>query len=321
MSPGSLELADTAARACLARAHRTADELDLLINAGVYHDRILSEPAFAALDPGGHRREPEPASRRESRDVLLRRLQRGVWPADGHSAGRRHARLGDGQARHGGRQRHEPGAGRLARVQLSRGRRRGAVERGRLPRRLHGLSVRHVPRVRGAVPELRELAGGRRARPRPSRPQPPHRRDRRVLRRPGARLRRGDRPRADGGAGASTSARSTCSSPPRRSRASPTPWRRASACPPSGSLRRRTGSPVRTRPRRHSRSSPCDWRRRVRRCSSPRGRGSPSPRRSTGPDPRVRRQRTDIATVARLQALLAPPERGEPRIAPARRGS
>jgi 3-oxoacyl-[acyl-carrier-protein] synthase III len=49
MSPGSLELADTAARACLARADRSADELDLLINAGVYHDRILSEPAFAAL--------------------------------------------------------------------------------------------------------------------------------------------------------------------------------------------------------------------------------------------------------------------------------
>ena len=49
MSPGSLELADTAARACLARAHRSADEHDRLINAGVYHDRILSEPAFAAL--------------------------------------------------------------------------------------------------------------------------------------------------------------------------------------------------------------------------------------------------------------------------------
>jgi alkylhydroperoxidase family enzyme len=31
----------------------------------------------------------------------------------------------------------------------------------------------------------------------------------------------------------------------------------------------------------------------------------------------VRRQRTDIATLAGLQALLAPPERGEPRIAPA----
>ncbi len=32
----------------------------------------------------------------------------------------------------------------------------------------------------------------------------------------------------------------------------------------------------------------------------------------------MRGQRTDIATVARLQALLAPPERNEPRIAPAR---
>ena len=31
----------------------------------------------------------------------------------------------------------------------------------------------------------------------------------------------------------------------------------------------------------------------------------------------MRRQRTDIATVARLQALLAPTERNEPRIAPA----
>ena len=31
------------------RAGRTADELDLLINAGVYHDKILSEPAFASL--------------------------------------------------------------------------------------------------------------------------------------------------------------------------------------------------------------------------------------------------------------------------------
>jgi 3-oxoacyl-[acyl-carrier-protein] synthase-3 len=61
MSPGSLELADTAARSCLDRAHRTAEELDLLINAGVYHDRILSEPAFAALiqeDIGANPNQP-----------------------------------------------------------------------------------------------------------------------------------------------------------------------------------------------------------------------------------------------------------------------
>src|ERR1022692_799022 len=46
---GALELADPAARSCLERAGRTAEELDLLINAGVFHDRILSEPAFASL--------------------------------------------------------------------------------------------------------------------------------------------------------------------------------------------------------------------------------------------------------------------------------
>jgi 3-oxoacyl-[acyl-carrier-protein] synthase-3 len=49
LTPGALELADAAARSCLERANRTAEELDLLINAGVYHDKILSEPAFASL--------------------------------------------------------------------------------------------------------------------------------------------------------------------------------------------------------------------------------------------------------------------------------
>jgi 3-oxoacyl-[acyl-carrier-protein] synthase-3 len=46
---GALELADAAARSCLDRAERRAEELDLLINAGIFHDRILSEPAFASL--------------------------------------------------------------------------------------------------------------------------------------------------------------------------------------------------------------------------------------------------------------------------------
>lgn len=49
LSPGALELADAAARTCLDRADRSAEELDLLINAGVFHDKILSEPAFASL--------------------------------------------------------------------------------------------------------------------------------------------------------------------------------------------------------------------------------------------------------------------------------
>jgi 3-oxoacyl-[acyl-carrier-protein] synthase-3 len=46
---GALALADAAARSCLERAHRTADDVELLINAGVYLDRSMSEPAIAAL--------------------------------------------------------------------------------------------------------------------------------------------------------------------------------------------------------------------------------------------------------------------------------
>ena len=46
---GAVELADAAIRSCLQRADRTAGELDLLINAGVFHDKIISEPAFASL--------------------------------------------------------------------------------------------------------------------------------------------------------------------------------------------------------------------------------------------------------------------------------
>jgi 3-oxoacyl-[acyl-carrier-protein] synthase III len=49
LTSGALQLADAAARSCLARADRSAEELDLLINAGVFHDKILSEPAFASL--------------------------------------------------------------------------------------------------------------------------------------------------------------------------------------------------------------------------------------------------------------------------------
>jgi 3-oxoacyl-[acyl-carrier-protein] synthase-3 len=49
LSTGALELADAAIRSCLERADRTAEELDLLINTGVFHDKILSEPAFASL--------------------------------------------------------------------------------------------------------------------------------------------------------------------------------------------------------------------------------------------------------------------------------
>ncbi|MFP3901285.1 MAG: 3-oxoacyl-[acyl-carrier-protein] synthase III C-terminal domain-containing protein [Acidimicrobiia bacterium] len=61
-----LRLADEAARICLDRAGRTPHDVDLLVNAGLYHDRLLGEPALAAIvqddieanpedpHPGGH---------------------------------------------------------------------------------------------------------------------------------------------------------------------------------------------------------------------------------------------------------------------------
>ncbi|MCV7057840.1 3-oxoacyl-ACP synthase III family protein [Mycolicibacterium gilvum] len=45
----ALHLAVAAARTCLQQARRDADDVDLLINAGIYRDRNLAEPALAAL--------------------------------------------------------------------------------------------------------------------------------------------------------------------------------------------------------------------------------------------------------------------------------
>src|SRR5262245_54391531 len=47
--PSARRLADAAARACLARAGRQANEVDMLINAGVYREDHMGEPALAAL--------------------------------------------------------------------------------------------------------------------------------------------------------------------------------------------------------------------------------------------------------------------------------
>jgi 3-oxoacyl-[acyl-carrier-protein] synthase III len=46
---GALKLADAVARACLARAHLEAGDIDLLLNAGLYREDNLTEPALAAL--------------------------------------------------------------------------------------------------------------------------------------------------------------------------------------------------------------------------------------------------------------------------------
>ncbi|MGO8771179.1 MAG: 3-oxoacyl-ACP synthase [Mycobacterium sp.] len=58
-SLGALGLADAAARLCLERAKRTAGEVDLLINAGVYNDKGISEPAVASLIQEDIRANPE----------------------------------------------------------------------------------------------------------------------------------------------------------------------------------------------------------------------------------------------------------------------
>jgi len=55
----ALRLAVSAARNCLQQAGRDPDELDLLVNAGIYRDRNLGEPALAALIQDDIRANPE----------------------------------------------------------------------------------------------------------------------------------------------------------------------------------------------------------------------------------------------------------------------
>lgn len=55
------KLADAAARACLEQAGLAAGDLDLIVNAGLYHERNLGEPALAALiqeDIGANPEDP-----------------------------------------------------------------------------------------------------------------------------------------------------------------------------------------------------------------------------------------------------------------------
>lgn len=57
----ALRLAVSAAKTCLDRAQRSANDLDLVLNAGLYRDRNLGEPALAALiqeDIGAHPEDP-----------------------------------------------------------------------------------------------------------------------------------------------------------------------------------------------------------------------------------------------------------------------
>jgi len=57
----ALHLAVAAAKSCLRAAQRDADDLDLLVNAGIYRDKNLGEPALAALiqeDVGANPEDP-----------------------------------------------------------------------------------------------------------------------------------------------------------------------------------------------------------------------------------------------------------------------
>jgi 3-oxoacyl-[acyl-carrier-protein] synthase III len=57
----ALHLAVAAAKSCLEEARRAADDLDLLVNAGIYRDKNLGEPALAALiqeDIGANPEDP-----------------------------------------------------------------------------------------------------------------------------------------------------------------------------------------------------------------------------------------------------------------------
>src|SRR6201997_5235601 len=57
----ALHLAVGAAKSCLNEARRDADDLDLLVNAGIYRDKNLGEPALAALiqeDIGANPEDP-----------------------------------------------------------------------------------------------------------------------------------------------------------------------------------------------------------------------------------------------------------------------
>jgi 3-oxoacyl-[acyl-carrier-protein] synthase III len=59
--PSARRLADAAARACLAHAGKAPGDIDMLINAGIYREDNMGEPALAALvqeDIGANRGQP-----------------------------------------------------------------------------------------------------------------------------------------------------------------------------------------------------------------------------------------------------------------------
>lgn len=66
LAPGALQLSEQVARECLDEGRRSAEELDLLVNAGLYKEKNLAEPAMAAIiqeDIGANPGHPPRADR------------------------------------------------------------------------------------------------------------------------------------------------------------------------------------------------------------------------------------------------------------------
>ena len=77
--PTARRLADAAARTCLAHAGKEPGDVDMLINAGIYREDSMGEPALAALiqeDIGANLGQPP---HRRARYLLVRPSQRHLW--------------------------------------------------------------------------------------------------------------------------------------------------------------------------------------------------------------------------------------------------
>ena len=119
-SIGAIGLADAAARACLERARRAPDDVQLLINAGVYLDHDIQEPAIASMiqEDIGANPAPTPGGGQGTFSFDVRNGACGLLT--GHRAHRRAALRGDDRGGNGGRRRRGPRAGAHGRLLASR---------------------------------------------------------------------------------------------------------------------------------------------------------------------------------------------------------
>ncbi len=98
----ALRLAVKSAKDCLERAGRDPDDVELLVNAGIYRDRNLGEPAMAAMIQQDIGANPEDPPRRRAGNVLLRHLQRHLRSAHRAADRRRFPEVQSSRLRTGG---------------------------------------------------------------------------------------------------------------------------------------------------------------------------------------------------------------------------